>query len=187
MDSVVNYATNGVNQILVKIYEMEEADKENKKLGFIKFSLPDDYDPEGYVKVEVGLPNIEMMMIGEKKHGYEIVAVWESEIESGRTWYTDSNGLELIERNWVKGQQNQDIPANYYPITSMIGVKDNNAAMFVLNDRAQGGTSSKPGRVELNIVRKTVGADMGGMVQGPDFKGELYVEFFMHFEWRKPG
>ena len=67
----------------------------------------------------------------------------------------------------------------------MIGLKNEDAAMFVLNDRAQGGTSSKPGRLELNILRKTVGSDMGGMVQGPDFKGELHVEFYLHFETRK--
>ena len=65
VDSVINYADEGLNQILIKIYEKDDADQEEKKLGFIKFSLLDDYDPEGYVKFEVGLPDIDMLMKDE--------------------------------------------------------------------------------------------------------------------------
>ena len=75
-------------------------------------------------------------MIDKKKYGYEIIAVWQSEIQSGESWFTDSNGLELLERHKVKGVEEQDIPANYHPITSMIGLRSNDASMFVLNDRA---------------------------------------------------
>ena len=49
----------------------------------------------------------------------------------------------------------------------MIGVKDNDAAMFVLNDRAMGGSSIKPGRIELCINRKVTGHDNGGITSGP--------------------
>ena len=36
--------------------------------------------------------------------------------------------------------------------------------MFVVNDRAQGGSSIKPGRVELMLNRKTATNDNGGVV-----------------------
>ena len=103
MDSGVNYAHSGLQLILVKIYMKDEADKEKKNYGFIKISLPEDNDAEGFVKFEVGLPNIELLMIDKKKYGYEIISVWQSEIQSGQSWFTDSNGLELLERHKVGG------------------------------------------------------------------------------------
>jgi len=57
--------------------------------------------------------------------------------------------------------------------------------MSVLNDRAQGGSSIKEGRLELALNRKTAGNDMGGMVPGLDIPGETEVEFFLHFETAK--
>ena len=124
-------------------------------------------------------------MEDNEKKGIEVIAIWESLIESNGTFYSDSNGIELLERKWVDGMDGMDIPANYYPVTSMIGVKDNKTAMFVLNDRAQGGSSIKPGRVELAINRKTVGADQGGMLIGLDIYGKVETEFQLHFEWKK--
>ena len=72
---------------------------------------------------------------GEKK-GIEVIAIWESLIESNGIFYTDANGIELQERTWIEGFDEMDIPANYYPVTSMIGIKDKEIAMFVLNDRS---------------------------------------------------
>jgi len=54
--------------------------------------------------------------------------------------------------------------------------------MTVLNDRAQGGSSIKPGRLELALNRKTSGPDWGGMVPSLDIYGEVEAEFFLHFE-----
>ena len=57
--------------------------------------------------------------------------------------------------------------------------------MFVLNERAMGGSSVKPGRIELCINRKAVGHDAGGITQALRQYGEIEVEFWLHFEWRK--
>ena len=67
----------------------------------------------------------------------------------------------------------------------MIGLKDNDVAMFVMNDRAMGGTSIKPGRLELCINRKTAGNDAGGITRGVNMDGEIETEFLLHFEWRR--
>ena len=124
-----------------------------------------------------------MFKDGRGPHGFEMIAVWQSQIDSGRTWYTDSNGIELVQREWVQGILDQMIPANYHPVTSMIGVKDDSTSMFVLNDRAQGGTSIKPGRVELMFNRKTTANDNGGVSDagnGQAMTGEVDAEFYLH-------
>ena len=77
------------------------------------------------------------------------------------------------------------IPSNYYPVTSMIGIRDDKTAMTVLNDRSQGGSSIKDGRIELALNRKTVGADYGGMQIGVNIIGEVETEFYLHFDWKK--
>jgi len=69
----------------------------------------------------------------------------------------------MLLRRWTTGVDRLNIPANYYPVTSMISIRDEKTAMTVLNDRAQGGSSIKPGRLELALNRKTSGPDMGGM------------------------
>ena len=117
-----------------------------------------------------------------------MIAVWQSQIDSGRTWYTDSNSIELVQREWVQGAFDQKIPANYHPVTSMIGIKDEAASMFVLNDRAQGGTSIKPGRVELMFNRKTTTNDNGGVSDagaGHAMNGEVDAEFVLYFNSQK--
>lgn len=109
--------------------------------AFVKISLADHWDPDGFVKFEVNLPDVGFLFEGGEKKGFEIVAVWESLIASGDVFYTDANGVELMKREWRPGRDDQHIPANYYPVTSMIGIRDDDAAMTVLNDRAQGGSS----------------------------------------------
>jgi len=56
-------------------------------------------------------------------------------------YFVDSNSLELIERRVVKGDEDQHVAANFYPVTSMIGVRDGSSAMTILTDRPLGGAS----------------------------------------------
>lgn len=50
----------------------------------------------------------------------------------------------------------EEVAGNYYPITSKIVIKDENSKinLAVLNDRSQGGSSLKPGVVELMVHRR---------------------------------
>jgi len=64
--------------------------------------------------------------------------------EANRTFWTDSNGLEMQERrldynpkyNWYSDKQN--ISSNYYPVDSAIAIRDlkKNRQVTVMNDRA---------------------------------------------------
>lgn len=72
-------------------------------------------------------------------------------INNGKTFYTDSNGLELQKRvvnyrpTWNLTVFEQ-AAGNYYPVNGVIMIKDaNNNAAALLNDRSQGGASLKSG------------------------------------------
>jgi len=67
---------------------------------------------------------------------------------------------------------------NYYPVTAIIGIEDNNPSkpsLYVLNDRSQGGSSMKNGQVELMIHRR---------IQQDDWKGN--AEHLDEYENGKP-
>lgn len=67
---------------------------------------------------------------------------------NNKTWYTDSNGLELQKRifnyrpTWNLSV-NEPASGNYYPVVSQISiVNTSNSEVFaVIPDRAQGGAS----------------------------------------------
>ena len=75
-----------------------------------------------FVKFDLVLENVPVSEEGN--FGYELVAYWQSRDIHSTNFFTDSNSLELIERNFHQGKDGQDIPASYYPVTSMIGVRD---------------------------------------------------------------
>lgn len=57
------------------------------------------------------------------------------------------------------------VPMNYYPVSSIIGIESSpysSSSLFIVNDRAQGGSSFTPGQVELMIHRR---------IQQDDWKG----------------
>jgi lysosomal alpha-mannosidase len=96
-----------------------------------------------------GLPN--------DNQGREVTVNWlSSDIKNNGTFYTDSNGLEMQQRilnfrpsfNFSSFEQ---VSGNYYPVNSAIAIVDPAARlqMTVLNDRSQGGSVLKQGRIEL--------------------------------------
>lgn len=99
------------------------------------------------------------------KVGYEVTAnFFAYNIRNGGVFYTDSNGLEMQTRklnfrpSWdlqVK-EGGLNITANYYPVQTAIAIVDEvtNAQMVVMNDRSQGGSVIKDGRIELMHNRR---------------------------------
>lgn len=91
--------------------------------------------------------------------GREIISRFSlNSIASNKTFYTDSNGREMIKRirdfrPTYKVNLEEDIAGNYYPVTTRIMIKDNNTQFSVITDRAQGGTSLKDGQVELMVSK----------------------------------
>lgn len=66
----------------------------------------------------------------------------DTEINNDKTFYTDSNGLELQKRilnhrNTWDYKLNEDVSGNYYPINGMIVLEDiqNGKKVALINDR----------------------------------------------------
>jgi hypothetical protein len=90
---------------------------------------------------------------------------------ANKTFWTDSNGLEMQERHFKKFEhkmeiyKNQsmtfnDIAGNYYPITSAIAMRDfsnnSNLQVTVMNDRAQGGSADLHDNSTIELMQNRV-------------------------------
>ncbi|XP_012271344.1 lysosomal alpha-mannosidase isoform X1 [Orussus abietinus] len=104
------------------------------------------------------------------KIGKELVSRYSSNLKSEGTFYTDSNGREMIKRlrNYRPTWQvklAEPVSGNYYPVTSKIYLEDpkQGLRLNVLNDRAQGGTSMQDGELELMLHRRLLSDDAFGV------------------------
>lgn len=93
-----------------------------------------------------------------KYHSTEVISRFSTFLDTNGTFYTDSNGREMIQRirNWRpswKLNVIEPISGNYYPVTTKILLRDpyKDLEVAVLTDRAQGGTSLHDGQIELMV------------------------------------
>lgn len=96
----------------------------------------------------------------DDRQGKEIVSRFYSDIKSKKSFYTDSNGREILKRTidfreTFTYDGEKKISGNYYPINSNIAIEDDLLRMAVLPDRAQGGSSLTEGALEL-MVNNTI-------------------------------
>lgn len=88
--------------------------------------------------------------------GKEIVSRFHTDINSAGTFYTDSNGREMLKRirnhrdTW-KVNIREPVAGNYYPVTAKIAIEDSAMRLAILTDRSQGGTSLVDGSVDLMV------------------------------------
>lgn len=102
--------------------------------------------------------------------GKEVVLLIKTNIENNKTFYTDSNGMEMQKRilnyrpTWNL-TVHQPVAGNYYPVNSAIYIEDVFAGLraTVMTDRTQGGASIHPGDIELMIQRRIVCNDGKGL------------------------
>jgi len=92
----------------------------------------------------------------DKSVGHEVTVNFITDINNDGVFFTDSSGLAMQERRlnyrptWeLNLTQNQNITANYYPIGSAMAIRDDTWQLTVMNNRAQGGSVIKNGRIEL--------------------------------------
>ena len=88
--------------------------------------------------------------------GKEIVLKFNSALQSKGTFYTDSNGREMVKRQrdargpsyppYVVGEP---VAGNYYPVNSMISLDDSKTEMVVVVDTTMGGSSMSDGSLEV--------------------------------------
>ncbi|GJQ83733.1 hypothetical protein Trydic_g20609 [Trypoxylus dichotomus] len=103
-------------------------------------------------------------------NGKEVITRYSTDLKTHSTFYTDSNGREMLKR--VKNYRPtwditllETVAGNYYPVTSKIVMQDlhKNVEVAVLTDRAQGGTSLSDGEIELMLHRSCLHDDAFGV------------------------
>ena len=78
-------------------------------------------------------------------------------------FWTDSNSLQMIERNLYKRSDPRfiimdkysNISSNYYPVDSAIAMRDQtgkNLQVTIMNDRAQGGSADLSGKANIELM-----------------------------------
>jgi len=108
------------------------------------------------------------------KHlGKELALRYKTSLASRSTFYTDSNGREMMKR--VRNQRpasypqpfdfhDEPIAGNYYPVNSMIALEEpGEAQMCIITDSTQGGTSLRDGELELMVLRRVLHDDAKGV------------------------
>jgi hypothetical protein len=100
--------------------------------------------------------------------GKEIVLVIQSKIDNKNVFFTDSNGYQWVRRELNKRPTwdlvvTDPVAGNYYPIVAGIAIVDENKALIVNTDRSVGGSSLRPGQIELMVHRRIFKDDARGV------------------------
>lgn len=105
--------------------------------------------------------------------GKEVVMRYNTDLANDRTFYTDSNGREMLKRvrnergpSYPKLNVSEPIAGNYYPVNAMIAMNDGKHELAILTDVSQGGSSITNGGLELMVHRRVQQDDRRG-VQEP--------------------
>ncbi|XP_063677322.1 lysosomal alpha-mannosidase-like isoform X2 [Bolinopsis microptera] len=103
-------------------------------------------------------------------HGREIITRYDTSLATNKTFYTDSNGREMVERVLNKQPTwdltvTEPIAGNYYPVNTRATIVDSARGMqlTVLTDRSQGAASLGDGQVEFMVHRRILNDDHRGV------------------------
>jgi len=112
---------------------------------------------------------------GGCKWGKEVIMKYKSGLDSGREFYTDSNGREmLLRKRDARGPSypafniSEPVAGNYYPTNAIIALHDekSDVQLAIVTDVSQGGSSMASGELELMVQRRVQQDDSRG-VQEP--------------------
>lgn len=127
-----------------------------------------------YVKTE-----IDMSAIGITE--MEVILRFYTDVKNDRNFYTDQNGYQLIGR---KNRPENKIESNYYPVTTMGILEDNNKRFTLHCRQPHGGASLKQGQFEVMLDRHTFRDDKRGLGQGVYDNVKVNSHFILHIEYK---
>ncbi|XP_056631266.1 lysosomal alpha-mannosidase-like [Diorhabda sublineata] len=143
------------------------------------------YKKENYIELDWIVGNIDIV---KYPGGKEIISKFTitDDFDNKHTFYTDSNGREMIRRvknkrpDYSYNSSVEPISSNYYPVTSRIVIKDEekDIEVAVLTDRSQGGSSLEPYEMELMVHRRILNDDHKGVEESlneTEFGAGIYV------------
>ncbi|KAJ8946016.1 hypothetical protein NQ318_023263 [Aromia moschata] len=143
------------------------------------------YKDESYIEFDwlVGGINITVDNMGK-----EVISKFSvtDDFNNNNTFYTDSNGREIIKRtlnyrpDYTYDPKIEPVASNYYPVTTKILIKDEqkDIEVAVLTDRSEGGSSLAKGEIELMVHRRIIHDDKKGVGESlneTEFETGVYV------------
>jgi len=122
------------------------------------------------------------------RQGKEIVSIHNTNLNSNKLFYTDSNGQEMSERvrnyrpTWDL-QCAEPVSCNYYPINSAAYIEDltQNLRLTWLTDRSCGGSSMADGSVEIMHHRAMLYDDGRGVGEPLNEHNQIIARNYMIF------
>ena len=114
--------------------------------------------------------------------GKEIIMRLTTNISSGDTFYTDMNGYQMVRRRRFFSFPLQ---ANYYPMTSVVHIEDENTRLSLISTQPHGTTSAASGQVEAMLDRRLSLDDGRGLGEGVLDNQPTSSRFLILLERRK--
>lgn len=100
-----------------------------------------------------------------KNRDTELFMRIQTDIQNGEIpeFFTDQNGFQYQKRVKI---EKLGIQANYYPITTMAWLQDEETRLTLVTNHAQGASAFEPGRLEVMLDRRTLYDDYRGIDEG---------------------
>lgn len=140
------------------------------------FHLEDSMLSEGiYIENEIDFEN------PPKNRETELFMRFTTDVQNGDTpeFYSDLNGFQMQKRVKV---ERIGIEGNYFPITQMAYIQDDDIRLSLLTNHAQGAASWQPGYLEVMLDRRTLYDDSRGMGEGLVDNRKTVMKFWLLIE-----
>ncbi|XP_051119209.1 probable alpha-mannosidase At5g13980 [Andrographis paniculata] len=153
-------------KIPITVFRGPLFDEVHQKISSWIYQITRVYKEKEYAEIEFTVGPIPASL----KQGKEVITKISTSIASNKTFYTDSNGRDFLQRirnyrsDWNL-QVNQPVAGNYYPINLGIYIKDRKTELSVLVDRPVGGSSIADGEVEIMLHRRLFHDDSRGVAE----------------------
>ena len=141
---------------------------------------------------EKNMFEIVTLMNQQKKDQERYLSVRNTRLKNNGTFYTDANGLSLMERKvnqhmYYKPEIDNLYAQNTYPITKIVLLKDkgnngnSNNDFAMISDRSQGVFGIEEGEININIDRSPTANDNLGLSEGAVETEPLRITHYLVF------
>jgi len=116
--------------------------------------------------------------------GKEIINRFTTGVASGKQFYTDAQGQDMIlrtidHRDTWNLTVTEPIAGNYYPLNAGISIKDSTTQYTYIVDRSRGGSSLMSGQIETMIHRRLLVDDDRGVGEGLNETNAVFTRDYL--------
>lgn len=135
------------------------------------YSVLQQYSTDDYFDLD--------LQVGPLPYNEEVIVKFKTDIQSNGKFYTDNNGLEMMQRQY-RSTRSQRIASNYYPSQYSSFIHDDNVQFTIITDRTVAVSSLKNGEIEVMIHRRTLFDDARGVDEALDDRSivKTRIRFF---------